>query len=83
MEITAKRMLRFNLGRYEEHVIEVGLTGIPEDADPEAIAEQLDLLMAPEVARAELATTHHPDDNVTSVYAWKNIIENTREGADA
>lgn len=83
MEITARRKLVFNLGRYEQHETEFILSGIPDDTDPEDIAVQLDLLMAPDVERAVLATSHDPEDNATGVYVWKEIVTNAKEGADA
>ena len=79
--ITARRKLTFNLGRYESMESEIFLVGIPVDTDPEEISQQLDLLVAPEVERAEFATTHHPDDNITSVYAWREITDRVKEGS--
>lgn len=83
MEITASRRLSFNLGRYEQQEITFTVTGIPMDTDPEDVSVQLDLLMAPDIARARLATCHAREDNATSVYTWDDIAKNAKEGADA
>lgn len=83
VEITARRKLVFNLGRYEQQETEVIITGISMDTDPEEVSAQLDLLVAPEVLRAKLATSHAPEDNATSVYTWEEIVNKTKEGADA
>jgi hypothetical protein len=81
VEITASRELLFNTSRYEHHKTSFTITGIPGDTDPDAIAEQLDLLMAPDVERAALATSHDPADNVTSIHVWKDIVKIAKEGA--
>lgn len=83
VEITARRMVTFNIGKYEQHVTDITITGIPGDTDPEDIALELDLLMSPEVVRAELATAHDPEDNATSLYTWRRITEKAKEGVNA
>lgn len=80
MTITARRKLVFNPGRYETIETEYILTDIPDDTDPDAISEQLDILMTPEIRRARLASCHDPDDNVTSVYQWAAIVGLEPEG---
>lgn len=80
MEISITRSLTFNLSRYEQMTTSITIMGIPVTADPEKISEELDGRMEHEVARAAFATVHPEEDNVTSVYAWKTIIE---EGMDA
>lgn len=79
--ITARRKLSFNLSRYETMETEVFLVEIPFDTDPEEISAQLDLLMAPDIERAALATSHAEEDNTSSVYTWRDIVRNTKEGA--
>ena len=74
MQIEVTRTITFNLGRYEPMVVSFTLTGIPDDTPPSAIAEQLDDLLAPHVERARLATVHNPDDNVTSIHTWSDIV---------
>lgn len=81
--ITVRRKLVFNLGRYEQAEIEFTIAGIPDDTDPEDIAVQLDLLMAPDVERAAIATTHDPGDNATSAYTWRDITNMAKEGVNA
>lgn len=74
-EMVVRRVLEFNLGRYEQMTIDVTLTGIPLDTRPETIAETFDAIMEPEIHRAKLATVHPEDDNVTSVYEWDRIAK--------
>lgn len=74
------RTLEFNLGRYEQMKTTIVLKDIPADTDPDALSEQLDIIMAPEIARAAFASVHPVEDNVTSVYDWNRLIE---EGMDA
>ena len=76
--ITVTRKLTFNLERYESMETSVTITDIPDDADPEEISATLDAIMAPEFARAELATSKDVDD--TSLYTWNQIA---KEGVDA
>ena len=76
--INVCRKLTFNLERYENMTIEVTVTDIPDDTDPEEISARLDAIMAPEFARAELATSKDVDD--TSLYTWNQIA---KEGVDA
>jgi hypothetical protein len=83
VELTVTRSLLFNPGRYEKHEISFTIAGIPVDTDPQAIAEQLDMLMAPEIERAALATSHDPADNATSIYVWQDIVNAAKEGAHA
>jgi hypothetical protein len=78
MDIT--RSLTFNLGRYEQMTTTVTIRDIPMAADAEDVSASLDEKMEREIARAALATVHPADDNVTSVYAWDQII---KEGVDA
>ena len=78
MDIT--RSLQFNLSRYEQMTTTVTIRDIPLDVDPKAVSETLDEKMEHEVVRAAFASVHHPDDNVTSVYSWDQII---KEGMDA
>lgn len=80
MEISITRSLTFNLSRYEQMTTSITITGIPVSADPKQLSEELDGRMEHEVARAAFATVHHPDDNVTSIFAWDQII---KEGMDA
>lgn len=80
MVITARRRLVFQPSRYETIEIEHTLTDIPEDTDPEDITQQLDMIQAPEIQRARLASVHDPDDNVTSVYKWADIVGLEPEG---
>jgi len=79
-EVSITRSLTFNLNRYEQMTTTVTITGIPLDADPEDVSASLDEKMEREIGRAVFATVHAPDDNVTSVYAWDQII---KEGMDA
>ena len=79
-ELSITRSLTFNLSRYEQMTTSVTITGIPMSADPEQISEELDSRMEHEVSRAQFASVHDPDDNVTSVYAWNQII---KEGMNA
>lgn len=83
MSITVTRKLTLNLGRYESMTVEVTLAGLDVDNDPDSISQQLDMIMAPEIQRAELASAHDPDDNDSSVYKWVDIIDQTTkmEGA--
>jgi hypothetical protein len=83
MEITARRKLVFNLGKYEQAETEFTITGIPHATGPEEISRMLDLLMQPEVDKVVLATAHHPDDNATGVYTWQEITEKSREDTHA
>lgn len=76
--ITVRRKLVFNTDRYESAEIEVTITDIPDDADPDELSADLDRVMAPELARIELATAKTKDD--TSVYTWNEIA---KEGVDA
>lgn len=71
--ITVRRRLLFNTAKYESMEVEVTVSDIPDDTDPDDISGHLDEVMAPEVARAELATSFGPDE--TSVYTWKQITE--------
>lgn len=82
-EVTARRRLEFNPGKYEQATTEFTITGIPGGTDPEEISLALDRLMAPEIERISLATAHHPDDNATGVYTWREITEKAKEGFDA
>jgi hypothetical protein len=79
--ITARRKLTFNLGRYESMETEIFLVNIPADTEPEEISQQLDLLMEPEIERACLATSHADEDNTSSVYTWRDIARNSKEGS--
>jgi len=83
MEITARRKLVFNLGKYEQTETEFTITGIPGDTAPKEISSMLDLLMQPEIDKVVLATAHHPDDNATGVYTWQEITEKSREDTHA
>ena len=74
------RTLEFNLGRYEQAKVSVTIRDIPMDVTAEDISATLDEKMEREVARAAFATVHPEEDNVTSVYSWRRIIE---EGMDA
>lgn len=78
MDIT--RSLTFNLSRYEQMTTTVTIRDIPMTVTAEEISGTLDEMMEAEVARAQFATVHSPDDNVTSVYVWNQII---KEGMDA
>jgi hypothetical protein len=69
--ITVTRRLLFNLDRYESAEITVTVTDIPDDTDPDEISRQIDDVMAPELRRAELATSKTADD--TSLYTWNQI----------
>lgn len=79
-EVSITRSLTFNLSRYEKMTTTVTVTGIPMGTPAEDISAELDNIMSTEVARAAFATVHPPEDNVTSVYSWRQIIE---EGMDA
>lgn len=83
VSITARRRLEFNPGKYEQATTEFIITGIPEDVEPAEISLMLDRLMAPEISRIELATAHHPDDNATGVYTWREITKKAEEDAHA
>lgn len=80
MSVTARRRLVFQPGPYESIEIEHVLTDIPVDTDPEDISEQFDILQAPEIYRARLASVHPKSDNVTSVHTWADIVGLPSEG---
>ena len=70
--ISVRRRLLFNLDRFESAEIEVVVTDLPDDTDPDSISEMIDEVMAPELARAELATTKERGD--TGLYTWIDIV---------
>lgn len=70
--ITIRRKLVFNTERYESAEIEVTVTGIPDDEDPDNISKQLDDAMAPELDRIRLATSREVDD--TTLYTWIDVV---------
>ena len=71
--ITVRRRLLFNLDQYESAEIEVIVSEIPDDTSEDDISAELDRIMRPELARAELATSR--DSEHTSLYTWKQIAE--------
>lgn len=77
--ITLRRKLLFNTDRFEHAEVEVTVTDLPDDVDPEKASEMLDSAMAGELYRVRLATSKEKDD--TSVYTWNEIVHNPEEGA--
>ena len=73
-EVTARRLIRINLGNYEHVEIERTITGIPGTTPGNVIDETLDGLMAADIERATQATQYDPKDNDTSVYEWNRIM---------
>jgi hypothetical protein len=74
--ISVRRRLLFNLDRYESAEVEVIVSDLPDDTDPDSISDMIDEVMAPELARARLATAKTAED--TSLYTWIDIV--TKEG---
>jgi hypothetical protein len=81
--ITIRRKLLFNIDRFENAEVEVTITGLPDDVDPEKASEMLDAAMAGELYRVRLATSKDKDDNNTSLYTWNDIVGNPEEDANA
>jgi len=77
--ISVRRRLVFNMGPYESAEIEVVVSDLPDDTDVDSISDMIDEVMAPELRRAELATSKEVDD--TSLYTWIDIVN--KEGVDA
>lgn len=77
--ISVTRRLLFNLDRFESAEIKVIVSDLHDDTDPDSISEMIDEVMAPELARARLATSKEEGD--TSLYTWIDIVN--KEGTDA
>lgn len=75
--ISVSRRITLNTGQYESVEVKVIVTDLPDDTDPDSISGMIDEVMAPELARAELATSKDQDD--TSLYTWIDIV-NHKEG---
>lgn len=77
--ISVSRRLLINLGEYESAEVKVIVSDLPDDTDPDSISDMIDEVMAPELARARLATSKQEGD--TSLYTWIDIV--TKEDVNA
>lgn len=69
--ISVSRRLLLNAGDYESIEVKVLVTDLPDDTDPDSISDMIDEVMAPELVRAEKASSKDPED--TMLYTWIDI----------
>lgn len=77
--IAVRRRVLFNLGQYESAEVEVIVSDLPDDTDADSISDMIDEVMAPELARAEKATSKIRGE--TALYTYIDVV--TRRNADA
>ena len=70
--ISVSRRLLLNMGDYESVEVKVIVSDLPDDTDPDSISDMIDEVMAPELSRAEKATSKTEDQ--TMVYTWIDIV---------
>lgn len=69
--LSVSRRIVLNLGDYESVEIKAIVSDLPDDTEPDSISDMLDEVMAPEISRAEKATSK--PEGETSVYTWIDI----------
>lgn len=69
--ISVSRRLLLNMGDYESVEVKVIVSDLPDDTDPDSISSMIDEVMAPELERAEKATSKQEGD--TMLYTWIDV----------